>query len=347
MTNTLFAGIKEPVFLLQPDFRIADANEAMLNQLGMAKEEVVGRTCHEISHRSLSPCNSKECLCPMKETLETGLSACFIHEHLDRENKSRYVEVCTYPLKNEEGEVTKVFEFCRDITDDLEYRVERKARQVKKDLARLVHEDKMIALGKLVASSVHEINNPITGIHTLARLILRFFEEGPPSTDDLKECQRYLDLIVRESARCGDIVSNLLSFSRQKEIERRPLDLNELIRSVVLLSQHKMELQNILIKEDLDPHLPQTIGDYSQIQQCFVNLVFNAMEAMPDGGTLTLTTYFDKKRRMVMVSISDTGLGIPEDKISMIFEPFFSTKDETKGVGLGLSVVYGIFREHK
>lgn len=347
MTNTLFAGIKEPVFLLKPGFHIADANEAMLNQLGMAKEEVVGRTCHEISHRSLSPCNSKECLCPMKETLETGLSACFIHEHLDRENKSRYVEVCTYPLKNEEGEVTKVFEFCRDITDDLEYRVERKARQVKKDLARLVHEDKMIALGKLVASSVHEINNPITGIHTLARLILRFFEEGPPSTDDLKECQRYLDLIVRESARCGDIVSNLLSFSRQKEIERRPLDLNELIRSVVLLSQHKMELQNILIKEDLDPHLPQTIGDYSQIQQCFVNLVFNAMEAMPDGGTLTLTTYFDKKRRMVNARISDTGLGIPEDKISMIFEPFFSTKDETKGVGLGLSVVYGIIREHK
>jgi two-component system NtrC family sensor kinase len=347
MTNTLFAGIKEPVFLLQPDFRIADANEAMLNQLGLPKEEVVGRTCHEISHRSFSPCNSKECHCPMKETLETGLSACFIHEHLDLENKSRYVEVCTYPLKNQQGEVTKVFEFCRDITDDLEYRVERKARQVKKDLARLVHEDKMIALGKLVASSVHEINNPISGIHTLAKLMLRTLEEDQLEAEELKEFRRYLDLIVRESARCGDIVSNLLSFSRQKEIERRPLDLNELIRSVILLSQHKMELQNIEIKEDLDTHLPQTTGDYSQIQQCFVNLVFNAMEAMPDGGTLTITTYVDKKKRMVMASISDTGLGIPEDKISMIFEPFFSTKDESKGVGLGLSVVYGIIREHK
>ena len=347
MTNTLFAGIKEPVFLLQPDFRIADANEAMLNQLGMAKEEVVGRTCHEISHRSFQPCNSKECHCPMKETLETGLSACFIHEHLGRENKSRYVEVCTYPLKNEEDEITKVFEFCRDITDDLEYRVERKARQVKKDLTRLVHEDKMIALGKLVASSVHEINNPIAGIHTLAKLMIRSLEEDQLEAEDFEEFRRYLELVAHESSRCGQIVSNLLSFSRQQEMERRHVDLNEIIRSVILLSRHKMELQNIVIKEDLDPHLPQTAGDRSQIQQCFVNLVFNAMEAMPDGGTLTITTSFDKKRRMAMASISDTGLGIPEDKISMIFEPFFSTKDESKGVGLGLSVVYGIIREHK
>jgi len=347
MINTLFAGIREPLFLLQRDFRILDTNEPMLSLLGLPKEEVVGRTCHEVSHRSLQPCNSKTCHCPMKETLKTGLSAHAIHEHLDRENKPRYLEVITYPLKNNYGQVSMVFEFYRDITDDLESRLERKARQIKKDLARLVHEDKMIALGKLVASSVHEINNPIAGIHTLAKLMLRTLDEGQLEAEELKEFRRYLELMAHESSRCGQIVSNLLSFSRQKDMERRPVDINDIIRSVILLCQHRMQLQNIVIHEKLDPKLPEIAGDYNQIQQCIMNVIFNAMEAMPDGGKLTLSTSFKRKNRMIYIVISDTGCGIPEENLSIIFEPFFSTKEESQGVGLGLSVVYGIIREHQ
>jgi len=347
MINTLFAGIREPLFLLQQDYRILDANEPMLNLLGLPKEEVVGRTCHEISHRSLQPCNTKACHCPMKETLKTGLSAHAIHEHLDRENQPRYLEVLTYPLKNNYDQVDMVFEFYRDITDDLESRLERKAREVKKDLARLVHEDKMIALGKLVASSVHEINNPIAGIHTLAKLMLRTLDEDQLEAEDLEQFRRYLELVAHESSRCGQIVSNLLSFSRQKEMVRRPVEINDIIRSVILLCQHRMQLQNIDIQDELDLDLPEITGDYNQIQQCIMNLIFNAMEAMPDGGKLTLNTSFKRKSRMVHINISDTGCGIPEENLSVIFEPFFSTKEESQGVGLGLSVVYGIIREHQ
>jgi PAS domain S-box-containing protein len=347
MISTLIAGIREPLFLLQQDYRILDANEPMLSFLGMSKEEVIGRTCHEVSHRSLQPCNSKTCHCPMKETLKTGLSAHAIHEHLDRQNKSRYLEIFTYPLKNDYGQVDMVFEFYRDITDDLESQIERKARQVKKDLARLVHEDKMIALGKLVASSVHEINNPIAGIHTLAKLMLRTLEDGQLEEEELKEFRRYLELIAHESSRCGQIVSNLLSFSRQRELERRRVDINDIIRSVILLCRHRMELQNIACHEKLNPQLPEVSGDYNQIQQCIMNVIFNAMESMPDGGKLTLSTSFERKKQMVLIKISDTGCGIPEENLSIIFEPFFSTKEESQGVGLGLSVVYGIMREHK
>jgi PAS domain S-box-containing protein len=346
MIDTLFAGIREPLFLLKQDFRIVDVNEPMLNLLGLSKEEVVGRTCHEVSHRSLEPCNSKDCHCPMKESLKTGLSAHAIHEHLDRENKPRYLEVITYPLKNNLDQVNMVFEFYRDITDDLESRLERQARQVKKDLARLVHEDKMIALGKLVASSVHEINNPIAGIHTLAKLMLRTIDEGQLEAEELEEFRRYLELVAHESSRCGQIVSNLLSFSRQKEMERRPVEINEIIRSVILLCQHRMQLQNIVIHEELDPKLPEIYGDYNQIQQCIMNVIFNAMEAMPDGGKLTVSTSHKRKNRMIHIEISDTGCGIPDENLSIIFEPFFSTKEESQGVGLGLSVVYGIIREH-
>ena len=347
MISTLFAGIREPLFLLRHDFHILDANEPMLSLLGLPKKEVVGRTCHEVSHRCLQPCNSKTCHCPMKETLKTGLSAHAIHEHLDRQNKPRYLEVFTYPLKNSYGQVNMVFEFYRDITDDLESRLERKAREVKKDLAKLVHEDKMIALGKLVASSVHEINNPIAGIHTLAKLMLRTLDEDQLEADELEEFRRYLELIAHESSRCGQIVSNLLSFSRQKELERRRVDINDIIRSVILLCRHRMQLQNIAIIEKFDPALPEMTGDYNQLQQCIMNVIFNAMEAMPDGGKLSLSTSFKRKNRMIHIDISDTGCGIPEENLSIIFEPFFSTKEESQGVGLGLSVVYGIIREHQ
>jgi two-component system NtrC family sensor kinase len=345
--KTLWEGFKEAIFLLKSNFEIVDANDAMLKLLGMSRDQVIGRTCHEISHGLIAPCNSSSCQCPMRETLETGRSAHAIHEHLDRDNKPRYVEVSAFPLKNYLGQMTMVFEFCRDITDELELRVEERTRQLKKDLAKLVHEDKMIALGKLVASSVHEINNPIAGIHTLARLLLRSLQEGPPGEESLQEFQRYLRLISDESARCGQIVSNLLSFSRQSKVERRLFHINDVIRSVVLLVGHKMQLQKITVEENLAVDLPEIEGDQNQIQQCFMNLIFNALESMPEGGTLTMTTSFDKKARRIRVAVKDTGCGIPPENVSAIFEPFFSTKTQDKGVGLGLSVVYGIIREHR
>jgi PAS domain S-box-containing protein len=345
--KALWAGFKEAIFLLKSNFEIVDANDAMLKLLGMTRDQVIGRTCHEISHGLIAPCNSASCQCPVRETLETGSSAHAIHEHLDQHNKPRYIEVSTFPLRNYLGEMTMVFEFCRDITDELELRLEERTREVKKDLARLLHEDKMIALGKLVASSVHEINNPIAGIHTLARLMLRSLEEGPPREESVEEFERYLRLISDESARCGQIVSNLLSFSRQTKVERRLFNINDIIRSVVLLVRHKMQLQKIDVEEDLAEDLPQIEGDQNQVQQCLMNLAFNAMEAMPGGGRLTLTTATDKRASRIRVAVTDTGCGIPSEHLSAIFEPFFSTKSKDKGVGLGLSVVYGIIREHR
>jgi signal transduction histidine kinase len=177
--------------------------------------------------------------------------------------------------------------------------------------------------------------------------MLRTLDEDQLEAEDLDEFRRSLELVAHESSRCGQIVSNLLSFSRQQEMERRPIEINDIIRSVILLCQHRMQLQNIVIDEKLDPDLPEITGDYNQIQQCIMNVIFNAMEAMPDGGKLAVSTSFKRKNRMLHISITDTGCGIPEENLSIIFEPFFSTKEVSQGVGLGLSVVYGIIREHQ
>ncbi|MEJ5348982.1 MAG: ATP-binding protein [Desulfosoma sp.] len=345
IVESMFSSIRDRVLILQPDRKIVDANQAFLDWVGIRKEELLGKFCHQISHRSLEPCVQLSSPCPLEECLQTGCVGHAIHEHYDRNNEMRYCEVTTLPLKGRNGAVDLILEVQRDITNELQKKLEQKTQDLKRDLARLIHEDKMIALGKLVASAVHEINNPLSGIHALARLMRRQLDEGL-SPSDLEQFKYYLQLIDTESARCSTIVSNLLSFARQCKLERRSFDINRVLENVVLLSRHRMELQHVNLVLELDDTLPEIEGDPGQIQQCFINLVFNALEAMPEGGRLAVRTALDTKRREVRVDVEDTGVGIPKELLSQIFEPFFSTKSQDKGVGLGLSVVYGIVKEH-
>jgi two-component system NtrC family sensor kinase len=150
-----------------------------------------------------------------------------------------------------------------------------------------------------------------------------------------------------ELERCGDLVSGLLSFSRETRTQFRHIDLNEILQSVITLTEHKMKLQNI----DLDARLsgrPLIVhGDLNQMQQCFLNLIFNAFEAMPQGGRLSLTSRLETAKKCVQVKIQDTGCGIPDENLSRVFDPFFTTKGEGQGTGLGLSIVYGAVKSHK
>mgnify|MGYP005835460163 FL=1 len=346
IVESMFSSIRDRVVMLQPDRKIVDANRAFLEWVGLSKEEILGKFCHQISHRSLQPCPHPSPHCPLEECLQTGSVGHAIHEHYNRNNEVRYCEITTMPLKSPSGAVELVLEVQRDITDELEQKLEQKTQALKRDLARLIHEDKMIALGKLVASAVHEINNPLSGIHALARLMRRQLDEGL-SPGDMEQFKYYLQLIDTESAWCSTIVSNLLSFSRQHKLERRLFDVNRVIENVVLLSRHRMELQHVTLILELEHALPEIEGDAGQIQQCFINLIFNALEAMPEGGRLTVRTALNAKHREVRVEVEDTGVGIPKELLSQIFEPFFSTKSQDKGVGLGLSVVYGIVKEHR
>ncbi len=346
IVDSMFSSIQDRVMIIQPDLKIIDANNALLQSLGMNKDEIIGRYCYEVSHRSVCPCDEKGETCPLKMSVRSEGTAHAIHEHYDRHNQVNYCEVTIIPLKNKKGEVQLFLEISRDITSELEKRLETRTRILKRNLARLVHDDKMIALGRLVSSAVHEINNPLSGIHALSRLMLRQLQEGSPSEVDFDQFKYYLHLIDTESARCSNIVSNLLSFSRQQKTEYKPFQLNELIRKVAMLFDHKIKLQQINLVLELDEDLPRMVGDTGQIQQCFINLLFNAMEAMPHGGVITVRTFSEDSGRIVRLEVQDTGPGIPEEMISQVFEPFFSTKDQDKRVGLGLSVVYGIIKEH-
>ena len=223
----------------------------------------------------------------------------------------------------------------------------RRLEQQFADQARLLHQDKMMSLGRLAASVVHEINNPLAGILNYVRLMIKILSRGAPSPDQLEKFQKYLGVVESETDRCSTMVSNLLAFSRKSKMEFAEVNVNELLERSLMLSQHKMALQNIQTKTELDSKIPVIQGDFNQLQQCIINLLFNAIDAMPDGGTLVLGSGFNPRTNVVEIKVSDTGCGIPKKNLPHLFEPFFTTKTEGKGLGLGLSTVFGIVDRHK
>ena len=138
-----------------------------------------------------------------------------------------------------------------------------------------------------------------------------------------------------------------MTFARTSDVVFKPVDLRELIEQCLVLSGHRLQLGNIEIKIDVGERLPAIQGDANQLQQCLINLVFNAIDAMPEGGLLEITAHCSQDRRTVIITVSDTGCGIAPENLARIFDPFFTTKQEGKGTGLGLSTTYGIIEKHK
>lgn len=223
----------------------------------------------------------------------------------------------------------------------------RRLEQQFADQARLLHQDKMISLGRLAASVVHEINNPLAGVLNYARLMLKIMTRGPLTQDHQEKFTAYLNLMENETDRCSKIVSNLLAFSRKSELEFTDVSINELVEKCLMLSGHKLKLSNIAIERQLQDGLPVARGDYNQLQQCIINLIFNSIDAMPEGGKLVVATSHAASDRTVSIRVTDTGCGISKDDLPHIYEPFFTTKTEGQGLGLGLSMVEGIIERHK
>jgi signal transduction histidine kinase len=347
-SDFLIQQANERIVVLKPDFSIIDANEPYLEAVGKSKEEVIGAHCYEVTHGLTTPCSSfqSELGCPLVETLRTGESAQVIHEHPSPDDKRTYCDMVTYPLKDQNGEVIRVIEIWRDITAELSSRWESRIEAMKDDLKKIVQEDRMISLGKLVASSVHEINNPIQGLMNFSHLMLDILEERKPNAEDLEKFKKYLSLMSGELERCGNIISGLLSFSRQSESIYRDVDLNEILEQVIELTRHKMEIQDIRLDTRLSASPLIVDGDVNQLQQCFLNLIFNAIEAMAEGGELKIESESDKTRKSALIEFRDTGCGIADSNLGHIFDPFFTTKEEGQGTGMGLSIVYGIVRNH-
>lgn len=246
---------------------------------------------------------------------------------------------------------------------DLAYKVPNKKKDEIGDLAKsfnemtkrlqetqlqLIRSDKLASAGRLAAGVAHEINNPLTGVLTYSSLLLRQAEGDSAMKEDL-------EVIVRETKRCREIVKGLLDFSRQSTPEKRRIFVRDVITRAARILQNELAINKILLVLDFQENLPEVYADANQLQQVFVNLFSNAADAMSeDGGTITVETKpapetdtrgEDPSIERVQIQVGDTGVGIPADSMEKIFEPFFSTKGQ-EGNGLGLAIVWGIIEGH-
>ncbi len=231
----------------------------------------------------------------------------------------------------EMGVLCEAIDHMAEAIDEREKKLEMATRE------QIGQSEKLASIGRLAAGIAHEINNPLTGVLTFSHLLKE-------KNDINEESKKDLDVIIRETSRVREIVRGLLDFSRQSPPKKEHLDINNIIRQMIALVKSQKEFRKVAVKEDLSDGIPMMEGDKNQLQQVFLNLTLNACEAMPDGGTLTISTC--AKEEKIIINFTDTGCGIKEEDLDKLYDPFFTTKPIGKGTGLGLSVTYGNVQQH-
>jgi len=231
-------------------------------------------------------------------------------------------------------------------THTLEQRVEQKTSELKRAHEHALHTEKMASIGKMAAVLAHEINNPLSGILTYAKLLRKWIDRDDAGCSRRQDIRDSLDLIASESRRCGDLVKNLLTFSRATPMNLQPTNVNQVIERSLRLVQHQLDLAGIHVEEKLHPVMPLVQCDGAQIEQVLLALIMNAIDAMPQGGNLWITSLFAPETNQVRIVVRDDGSGIPPEILPRIFEPFLTTKETGRGVGLGLAISHSILERH-
>lgn len=227
----------------------------------------------------------------------------------------------------------------------LEERVKRKSQELEKAKDQIIQVEKMASLGKLAAVVAHEINNPLASVVTYAKILVRRLKKQQDLNEECTENLEYLESIASEAARCGEIVSQLLSFARRKDGTFDETDINQVVEKSLFLLHHKLEMVEITACTHLDENLPTICCDAGQLQQALMALLINAVQALePTGGKVCMETR--SVPGGIEIVVADDGPGMEPEVVRHAFEPFFTTKEQGSGVGLGLSVVYGIVERH-
>jgi len=321
------------IFILQEaqgkDARFRFVNEAFSRAIGYGADELLSKSLLELAHPDSVPAIMERLrLTQRGEILDQGMEI-----KLVRKDGVPIIGRGSFALSSHEGKVATIG-FLRDIT---------KKKMSERALWR---SQRLASIGRLAAEIAHEINNPLTSVITFSKLLNSIMKQEPFPMHRLNELTTYVGHLQDEAERCANISRNLLDFSRQRKVDIRENDINSILEKTLTILNHRAGLDKIKISTNYSLDLPSVSCDFSQLQQAFINILWNAIEAMPQGGLLTVTTDLDPQQNTVEVGIIDTGAGIPEENLERIFEPFFTTKEEGKGVGLGLSVAYGVVRQH-
>jgi two-component system NtrC family sensor kinase len=319
--RALFDHLPASLYTIDTDYRLVAVNRTRTQRLGQAPRALVGTTCYQALFARSEPCSD----CRVRQTLETGQTT--------QRNERRYVgddvfewEINTYPIRDDNDRIIQAVLMEQDVT-------ERRRLE-----AILTQSEKLAAIGQLAAGVAHEINNPLTAIIANAQILHR---ELPPNSD----LQESVDLIARAGARATQVVRNLLDFARKEEYHLGVTDPNETIERALELVQHEILSRGIRLEFNPDPNLPPILASQDHLQSVWLNLLLNAIDSLdktPAEVHITTLRIGDE----IHVKVADNGKGIPSDRLTRIFEPFYTTKAAGRGTGLGLSVSHRIVRQH-
>lgn len=330
-TEAIIDSLPLSLYAVDRDYSIVAWNRNReLGGQGIPREEVLGRNIFDVLTKQKRQVLEVE----FARAFETGEIERIEQETTSADGTTKHWLVSKIPMRADSGEeVSHVITVGEDITSRVEA-----SRAVTRT-------EKLAAVGRLAAGVVHEINNPLATISACAEALESRVKEGAfdssPEADDLRE---YLELIRTEAFRCKTITNGLLDFSRTRAGQHVSVDLAQVMQAAARLLAHQRRGQNIEIETIAHDDLQIVSGDEGQLQQALIALATNAIDAMPEGGTLTLAARNEYAN--VILEVRDTGIGIPREHLAKIFDPFFTTKEIGRGTGLGLAVCYGIVAEH-
>jgi two-component system NtrC family sensor kinase len=330
-TEAIIDTLPVSLYAIDRDHRIVAWNRNReLGELGVPRGEVLGKSIYDVLTKQKRELLENE----FSEVFATGDIQRIEQETFSKSGDTNHWLISKIPMRAAEtNDVSHVITVGENIT-----------ARVKSERA-VLRAEKLAAVGRLAAGVVHEINNPLATIAACAESLEKRIAEGAyGESTDVEDLKEYLGLIRDEAFRCKQITNGLLDFSRLRAGNRVPINLAETIKMTARLVTHQHRGDNIQIEIETVNDLPSVLGDEGQLQQAVVALATNAIDAMPDGGTLTLRAH--RSGPNVLVEIKDTGFGIPQENLTKIFDPFFTTKDVGRGTGLGLAVCYGIVSEH-
>jgi two-component system, NtrC family, sensor kinase len=309
-------GIEEQLYVHDLDYNLIIANMSKLRNHHLTAEQISGQKCYQAFHRRDTPCPG----CPARETFKTKKSAAVELGPTD----DRIYKTYTYPLTGEAGNLLGVVHYMRDVTEQ---------RSLERENERM---SRLAALGELSAVIAHEIRNPLSGVGISAQALSRSLHPGDFHESNLKN-------ILKGIHKVDDVIKGLLDFASPKEPVLVPTSVNRVLEEALFLNAPQAEESQIIIEKSLGKALPSVLLDQKQIKRVFINIILNALQAMPGGGALRIRTARSPGNR-VMVRLRDTGIGIPPAILKRIFDPFFTTKSQ--GAGLGLSISRTILEKH-
>ncbi|WP_456408748.1 two-component system sensor histidine kinase NtrB [Caldithrix abyssi] len=324
----ILMGIDAGLVLLNRDQRILWMNRVAEEWFGPV-QNLKDQFCGYALWRSSDICND----CPTERCLKSGKIETKEIEFKTDNHQLKFFRVTAAPLMNEAGEIEQILELMQDITREKELNLQ------------MIHKSKLAAIGELASSIAHEINNPLSAIAVCIQQITDVMQSNGHEAENAHDIKLCLQSMKNEIQRCKKITTGLLDISRKSTHRRVPLNLNQVLRNVLMLVRYKAEKEHKNIELDLQQPLPEIIGEADELAQVFINLILNALEFTPTGKSIYIKSG-TQNHQFVFVKVQDEGYGIPIQNLNKIFDPFFTTKPRGAGTGLGLAISQRIVRAH-